>query len=295
LASVGILTLTNCTFSGNAAVAGPGGPGGQNLEGGFPGTGGMGGSAHGAGLSVDAGSVTLTSCTISSNRSVFGNGAGSGGLFGGGTLGPGSGTSGGLFAGATVQVQNCLIALNQATNNPDVNGTVQSGGFNLVGDADGSTGWLGAEGANLGNGSFPINPKLGPLQNNGGTTPTMALLSGSPAIDQGNSFGLTTDQRGFVRPSDNSGIANASGGDGSDIGAYEAGVTPFLLSLPSYANSHFQFLLSGQTGSNCIVQANTNLATTNWLSIYTNISPFTFVDSNASSFPRRFYRGVSTP
>ena len=40
------------------------------------------------------------------------------------------------------------------------------------------------------------NPMLGPLQDNGGPTFTMALLSNSPAIDKGKSFGLTTDQRG---------------------------------------------------------------------------------------------------
>ena len=42
----------------------------------------------------------------------------------------------------------------------------------------------------------PIDPLLGPLQMNGGATFTHALLLGSPAIDQGNSFGEPTDQRG---------------------------------------------------------------------------------------------------
>jgi hypothetical protein len=46
------------------------------------------------------------------------------------------------------------------------------------------------------------DPKLGPLQNNGGPTQTFALLSGSPAIDAGDDsvlgppLSLTTDQRG---------------------------------------------------------------------------------------------------
>jgi len=43
------------------------------------------------------------------------------------------------------------------------------------------------------------------------------LLEGSPAIDQGNSFGESTDQRGLPRPSDFVGIPNASSGDGSDL------------------------------------------------------------------------------
>jgi hypothetical protein len=57
---------------------------------------------------------------------------------------------------------------------------------------------------------MPINPKLGPLAENGGPTQTMALLSGSPAIDAGTaSVAPATDQRGVSRESP------------PDIGAYE--------------------------------------------------------------------------
>jgi predicted outer membrane repeat protein len=47
-------------------------------------------------------------------------------------------------------------------------------------------------------GNLPgVDPLLGPLQDNGGTTPTQALLVGSPAINAGNNGGqLPTDQRG---------------------------------------------------------------------------------------------------
>ena len=48
---------------------------------------------------------------------------------------------------------------------------------------------------------------------------TQALLSGSTAIEGGDSGGSNTDQRGFARPVDSPTIANV--GDGSDIGAYE--------------------------------------------------------------------------
>jgi hypothetical protein len=66
------------------------------------------------------------------------------------------------------------------------------------------------------------HPKLGPLQNNGGPTQTMALLPGSPAIDAGNPSGcrdghghlLTTDQRGYPRP-------DKEDKTGCDMGAYE--------------------------------------------------------------------------
>ena len=75
----------------------------------------------------------------------------------------------------------------------------------------------------------PIDPKVGPLQNNGGFAPTRALLSGSPAIDAGNPAGcadadghpLTTDQRGSVRPF----------GPRCDVGAFE--FTPTRIYLPA--------------------------------------------------------------
>jgi len=68
-----------------------------------------------------------------------------------------------------------------------------------------------------------INPMLGPLQNNGGPTETMALPSGSPAVDAGNPSGCTdgqghpliTDQRGKPRP-------DSEDKTGCDIGAYES-------------------------------------------------------------------------
>ena len=43
------------------------------------------------------------------------------------------------------------------------------------------------------------DPRLGPLQDNGGPTDTEALLVGSPAIDAGGTCGML-DQRGTTRP-----------------------------------------------------------------------------------------------
>ncbi|MGH2991146.1 MAG: choice-of-anchor Q domain-containing protein [Solirubrobacterales bacterium] len=65
------------------------------------------------------------------------------------------------------------------------------------------------------------DPSVGPLVDNGGPTPTMALAPGSPAIDKGVSGDVSADQRGEPRPSDFGEIANAPGGDGADIGAFE--------------------------------------------------------------------------
>jgi hypothetical protein len=94
-----------------------------------------------------------------------------------------------------------------------------SSSFNLIGN--GGAGGL-VDGTNS-NQVGVVNPGLNPLADNGGPTQTHSLLCTSPAIDKGNAFGLTTDQRGGTRPFDfaDAVYPNAAGGDGSDIGAYE--------------------------------------------------------------------------
>jgi hypothetical protein len=105
---------------------------------------------------------------------------------------------------------------------PDLSGNFTSQRFNLIGMADDSTGFTnGLNADQVGSIANPIGPRIGPLQMNGGPTPTHALLPGSPAIDHGNSFSVYMDQRGFRRPYNYLSIPNVPGGDGSDIGAFE--------------------------------------------------------------------------
>ena len=154
-----------------------------------------------------SGSATLriNACTFSGNWNSAGGGAihsyGSGGI-------------------ATVDIGDTI--LNEGASGANIyndSGTVTSDGYNL--SSDGGSGFLTAT-----NDQINTDPKLGPLQNNGGPTPTYALLPGSPAIDQGKrdaipALARDSDQRGRTRPTDNPDIANATGGDGSDIGAFE--------------------------------------------------------------------------
>ena len=87
---------------------------------------------------------------------------------------------------------------------------------NLVGDATGASGIVNGVNGNIvgGNGHPVINADLGPLQNNGGPTETMALLAGSPAIGHAdNSKATATDQRGVTRVDEP--------GETTDIGAFE--------------------------------------------------------------------------
>jgi hypothetical protein len=111
----------------------------------------------------------------------------------------------------TITLQNSIVADNSSAN---CIGSMTSKGYNR--SSDGTCNLSGP--GDLNN----HDPLLGPLQNNGGPTHTMALLSGSPAIDSGNPNGctdgnghlLTTDQRGMPRP-DKEDIGRC------DIGAYE--------------------------------------------------------------------------
>lgn len=255
----GVLTIVNCTISGNALTDGGSSGGGISNFGNKSLTiidstiSDNSTTASGGGIFSAVGTLTITNTTLS------GNSAGSGGALlntsggivnignatiSGNTAGDGAGTyhtngtvtftnttiSGNTASGngggiarnlATVNVRNTIIALNTAPNGPDILGLVTSQGYNLIGNNKDATITTapGAIGDQIGTAVTPKDPLLGPLQNNGGLTRSQAPLPGSPAIDKGDSSGASTDQRGFVRPVDTPSIVNA--GDGSDIGAYE--------------------------------------------------------------------------
>ena len=104
----------------------------------------------------------------------------------------------------------------------------------------------------------PIDAKLGPLQDNGGPTKTMALLSGSPAINAGscvdaNGNPLLVDQRGFPRPQVT----------GCDIGAYEQ--QPLSLICPNNTTVEF----TGQTGAVVTFSAVATSPCSNVIVVYT--------------------------
>jgi hypothetical protein len=66
-----------------------------------------------------------------------------------------------------------------------------------------------------------------------------------------------------------------------------------LAVLPPPAGGPFQFSISGVPGFNYAIEASTNLV--DWMPLATNISPFTFVDGDATNFPARYYRSVYLP
>ncbi|HKP49262.1 MAG TPA: choice-of-anchor Q domain-containing protein [Gemmatimonadales bacterium] len=104
---------------------------------------------------------------------------------------------------------NTIVARNTAPSAPDV--ADGAGRFNLIGNGTGS-GISSSNGNQVGTSSSLINPRIGPLVNNGGPTRTQALLAGSPAIDAASTPDCPpTDQRGVARPQ----------GSHCDIGSYE--------------------------------------------------------------------------
>jgi CSLREA domain-containing protein len=236
--NVGTLTLNNCTFSSNSSASEGGGIYNQGILNISNSTfndnssGGAGGIYYEFAGFPDQAACTIKSCTFADNQGPGGNAI----EIGLGTLTVQSctlaenvsNTHGAIYlnqAGATLDIGNTILQ-GPGGNVSNHGGTVTSLGYNLTNDDGG--GFLNATGDQTN-----TDAKLDPfgLQYNGGYTDTIALTYGSPAIDAGKSFGLTTDQRGAARPYDNPSISNASGGDGSDIGAYEAPSDPLASGL----------------------------------------------------------------
>ncbi len=251
----GTVQITNSVFSGNTAADRGGAVGSYNgsitienctLE--------NNNADMGAAIGQyqSTGSLTVTNCTISNNQSAD---------IGGGiywydgnvniknsTLSGNSATNqGGAYsdgtANNTININSCTIVNNSATNGGGINlrtatvnmkntilaNNTASTGANLNTSGSGS---LNSQGYNLCNGvlasltgtgdiqSGTLN--IGTLANNGGSTKTHALLTGSAAINAipegGNSYNgvYPTDQRGYSRPC----------GTNADIGAFELIAAP---------------------------------------------------------------------
>ncbi|NOT62858.1 MAG: hypothetical protein HOP19_21830, partial [Acidobacteria bacterium] len=243
--NLGTLTVTDSTISGNSANSGGGI---SNTSGTLTVTNSTisNNSAPNGGSGIfNSSTLNVTNATISNNSTTTGSG---GGIFNSGTSNvtnatisnnsAPTGSGGGIFngGGGTVNARNSIIAGNTALVGPDLTVTLTSQGYNLIGNTSGAT---------ISGGSNDItgmSPMLGSLAFNGGPTQTLALLAGSPALDKGSAANnpvtmspITTDQRGLPRPVELA-TANAMGGNGSDIGAYEhqcAAITVMPVSLPN--------------------------------------------------------------
>jgi len=206
----------------------------------------------GGGILNEAGNMTITNSTISGNIADDGNGyGGGGGIY---TYNapdfPGSavtsisnctisGNSGGDFGAGgiatwdeypgTEVLRNTIVAGNVALGiASDVSGTIETASHDLIGDAASSGGIQNGVNGNI----VGINPRLGPLRNNGGTTTTRALRPGSPAINAGDNCVLTENGCGDGNPALETDQRGLPRNGNVDIGAFERQQNDVSVSTP---------------------------------------------------------------
>jgi predicted outer membrane repeat protein len=158
-----------------------------------------------------------------------------------------------------VAIDNTIIAKNfdiDSSNgiSPDISGNfdTSNSSYNLIADGTGSNFTNGVNGNIVGTSSDPIDPLLGPLQDNGGSTFTHALLPASPAIDAANPLNNEfIDQRGVTRPQ----------GSGFDIGAFEVLVSCSGSHCSCEQNSDPWNITNTNHPSACLTSVDTNLIT----------------------------------
>jgi hypothetical protein len=159
--------------------------------------------SNGGGILNLGGTIRITNSTIANNQANVGGGIFN---FGGLTLTNSTianniaeSSAGGLTNLDTANLKNTLVAANTAPNSPDISAPpifpINSGGNNLIGDGTGVDGLTATDIV----GVTPDALLIGELADNGGLTPTIALLEGSPAIDAGNAefSGVFTDPGAF--------------------------------------------------------------------------------------------------
>ncbi len=216
------LTLTDSTLSGNDSKLG-----------------GAIQTTTGAGA-TGASTLLVANSTIADNVALQNGGgiaaramtAGSGATIVNSTLtGNTASAGGGLYAASPVTLDNTIIAANLSHLGAPVDCQSSLGGsvitdgpagHNLIGDATGCGAIIaGIDGDQAGSTSSPLNPHLGPLADNGGTTENEAPLAASVAIGAGSAAGcerspvFNRDQRLASR--------NAAAREVCDAGAVDTG------------------------------------------------------------------------
>jgi gliding motility-associated-like protein len=154
-------------------------------------TGGPSNSRAGGALSLGTGFYTIISSTFTTNNTpTNGGGISFWGMDG------------------TCTLTNTIVAQNIAGGTgKDINGTITSGDFNLIGEIDGAT-WIPGTADITGTIGSPVDALLSGLAPNGGLGETHAIACASPAIDAGG-LNPVLDQRDLPRVCD------------PDIGAFE--------------------------------------------------------------------------
>jgi len=119
----------------------------------------------------------------------------------------------------------------------DVWGGIIDGGYNICSDGTAQFSAMGS--------LNEADPMLSALSQNGGPTPTIGLLAGSPARDAIPSGFPAVDQRGVSRPQ----------GPAADIGAFEA---DFISSSPAFVTQPIGGTVRAGTNVTLTVEASGN-------------------------------------
>jgi hypothetical protein len=197
----------------------------------------------------------------------------------------------GNASGATLEIGDTILNAGATGGNiASFEGTVISDGFNLSSDNGG--GFLTATGDQIN-----TDPKLGPLADHGGPTGTMALRVDSPAIDQGKSLGVVTDQRSAPRIYINPNSTLPTGGDGADIGAYEA--SELRITAAQKTGDCLRLDFTSWLGTNYEVQSRSDMAIGSWASLpggtFGNGGVASATVSNVFGQSQQFYRVHPVP
>ncbi|MEZ0298983.1 MAG: MBG domain-containing protein [Candidatus Methylacidiphilales bacterium] len=242
----GAISFTNSSFTGNRALNGTTGSGGGIYI--TTGTVGITSStvannssvSLGGGIATIGGALTIRNSTIGNNTT----GTTGGGVYANNgsvtvenstvSRNSANSTGGGIAltnntSALTITLLNSIVAGNTgpivAANGVDIltqpNNVFTDSGNNLIGIREGISGTplktntttFPDTYTQTGTFGAPLDAKLAPLGNYGGTTLTMALLPGSPALAKGPALAVAgVDQRGIARPA----------GSKADIGAFES-------------------------------------------------------------------------
>jgi hypothetical protein len=249
----------------------------------------QGSLAYGGGIYVGTAQVVIANSTIVSNMAIGGAGVvilatnvqGSG--LGGGV----ANQQGIVIMGSTIVWGNAaLYPASSYSNYPDVWGSYLGLSRNLIGVTNGSSGWSTQD-------LIGVDPKLGPLLQNGGPTLSHALLTGSPAIDAGTNFGLSSDQRGQARTVEVPSVPDLAGSDGTDIGALE--LDPVLrVTGIQVSNSDIFISFTSTSDQSYDVQYKTESTSAIWTNLGGTTRGsggiVTAKDAGAASQSARFYR-----
>lgn len=208
----GTLNVNNCVIRNNFANSAGGiynAAGGtvnvtdSTLSGNQSGLGGVAGGIWNSGGTLNVTNSTLTGNVAQTNEAgaIWNNNGGTTHLLNDTIVGNSANfVGGGVWnQSGTVTVLNTIIAGNTSnTTSKDVNGNFTDLGFNLIGNATGSSGFTVS--TLVGTSGNPIAPNVTALADFGGPTPTLALLKNSAAVNAGTLSGApATDQRGAPR------------------------------------------------------------------------------------------------